>query len=116
MVDERVMRFRLGVMAIATVAVGATLVLLFGGKPDLLRSRYVVYVKFADATGVSSGTPVRKFGIPIGRVADVGFAEDGGAKVTLEIDSKVRLRRDETFSINQGMFGDAVIEVVKKSR
>jgi hypothetical protein len=37
MVDERVVRFRLGVMAIATVVVGATLILLFGGKPELFK-------------------------------------------------------------------------------
>lgn len=117
MVDERVIRFRLGVMAIATVAVGATLVLLFGGKPELFKSGYVVYVKFEDATGVSNGTPVRKFGILIGRVTEVGFAEDGdGAIATLEIDSQVRLRTDEVFSINKGMFGDAVIEVISKGR
>lgn len=115
MVDERVIRFRLGVMAIATVAVGATLILLFGGKPELFKNSYTVNVKFEDATGVSSGTPVRKFGILVGRVTHVGFADDGdGAIATLEIDSEVRLRTNETFSINKGMFGDAVIEVIDK--
>lgn len=114
MTDERVMQFRLGVIAIATVAVGVTLVLLFGGRPELFKRSYTVYVKFKDASGVSPGTPVRKFGIAIGRVAEVGFADDGGgALVTVEINSDVRLRKGETFTINKGLLGDAVIEVVE---
>jgi phospholipid/cholesterol/gamma-HCH transport system substrate-binding protein len=115
MVDERVMKFRLGVVAIASVVVAVTLVLLLGRTPELLKNTYQVHVKFEDASGVSRGTPVRKFGILIGRAVEIGFAGDGdGALVTLEIDSEVRLRTSETFCINKGMFGDAVIEVIKK--
>lgn len=109
------MQFRLGVVAVATVMVTATLILLFGRVTELFRSTYPLYVNFSDATGVSRDTPVRKFGIGIGRVADVGFSADGrGARVALEIDSSVRLRRDETFSIRRGTLGDAVIEVVRR--
>lgn len=115
MVDERVMRFRLGAMTVASAAVAVTLALLFGRTPDWLNSTYQVHVKFEDASGVSRGTPVYKFGILIGRVADVGFADDGGsALVTLDIHTDVRLRNSETFSINKGLLGDAKIEVVKK--
>lgn len=117
MVDERVMRFRLGVLAIGSAVVVVTLILLFSRTPGWFENTYRVHVKFKDASGVSPGTPVRKFGIRIGRVAEVGFAEDGeSALVTLEIDSEIRLRRDETFCLNKGLVGDAVIEVVKKAK
>ncbi|HVX63703.1 MAG TPA: MlaD family protein [Pirellulales bacterium] len=116
MADERVMRFRLGVLAIASAMVVVTLILLFGGSPGWLKDTYQVHVRFKDASGVSPGTPVRKFGIRIGRVAEVGFADDGeSALVTLEIDSEIRLRSDETFCLTKGLVGDAVIEVVKKA-
>ncbi len=116
MVDERVMRFRLGVVAIASAMVIVTLVLLFGRSPGWFKDTYRVHVKFKDASGVSPGTPVRKFGIRIGRVAEVGFADDGeSALVTLEIDSEIRLRSDESFCLTKGLVGDAVIEVVKKA-
>lgn len=117
MVDERVMQFRLGAMTIASVAVAVTLALLFGRAPDFFKSTYRVHVTFEDASGVSRGTPVYKFGILIGRVTEVGFADDdSSALATLEIDSDVRLRSSETFCIEKGLLGDAKIEVVKKTR
>src|SRR5690348_12996323 len=116
MVDERTMQFRLGVMTIASVAVAITLALLFGRSPEIFKSSYRVYVKFEDASGISRGTPVHKFGILVGRVADVGFADDGrSALATLDINSDVRLRSSETFCIEKGLLGDAKIEVVKKT-
>lgn len=115
MASERLMQFRLGAVALSTVLVTAALVVLFGRMPEWFQNTYPVYATFSDAAGVSRDTPVRKFGIGIGRVTDVGFDADGrNARIEIAIDAKVRLRRDETFSIRRGMLGDAVIEVVRK--
>lgn len=108
------MRFRVGVVALATILVAVTLVLLIGGAPSVLHGTYPLEVKFIEAPGVAQDTPVRKFGIRIGKVTSVGFAEDdSGAIVTVEIDSTVKLRKDENFRIDRGVLGDAVLEVVK---
>ncbi|HVA44984.1 MAG TPA: MlaD family protein [Pirellulales bacterium] len=110
--DERVMRFRVGVVALATILVAITLVLLIGGAPSALHTTYQLQVKFNEAPGVAQDTPVRKFGIRIGKVSSVGFAEDNsGAVIFVEIDSAVQLRSDENFRIDRGVLGDAVLEV-----
>jgi phospholipid/cholesterol/gamma-HCH transport system substrate-binding protein len=115
MANERIMKFRLGIVVVATGLVAVTLVLLFGRVPAIFKSSYPIYVKFKDASGISPGTPVTKFGIRIGQVTEIGFADDGkSALVTLAIDSNIRLTSKETFSINKSMFGDAVIEVVRE--
>ena len=116
MADERLMKFRLGIVVVATGLVVVTLVLMFGRVPAIFKSSYPIYVKFKDASGISPGTPVTKFGIRIGQVTEIGFADDGkSALATLAIDANIRLTTNETFSINKSMLGDAVIEVVRKA-
>jgi phospholipid/cholesterol/gamma-HCH transport system substrate-binding protein len=111
--DERRMRFRVGVVALATIIVAVTLVFLIGGAPSLLQVTYPLYVKFSEAPGVAEDTPVRKFGIRIGKVKNVAIADDdSSAIVTVEIEEKYKLRKDETFRINTGVLGDAVLEVI----
>ena len=113
--DERVMQFRVGVMALATLLITASLVLLIGKAPALVHGTYTIYIKFKDAPGVSQDTPLRKFGIRIGRVAKVDFADDdSGAIVTAEVDSNRKLRTDEYCRINNSLLGDAVLEFVDK--
>lgn len=113
--DERVMQFRVGVMALATLLITASLVLLIGKAPALVHGTYTLYIKFDDAPGVSQDTPIRKFGIRIGRVSKVGFADDdSGAMVTAEINSDVKLRTDEYCRINNSLLGDAVLEFIDK--
>lgn len=112
--DERRMRFRVGVVALATIIVAATLVFLIGGAPSLLQATYPLHIRFDQAPGVAVETPVRKFGIRIGKVSNVEFApDDSGAVVTVEIDQNVKLKKDKTFRINTGVLGDAVLEVIK---
>ena len=113
--DERVMQFRVGVMALATLLITASLVLLIGKAPALVHGTYTLHIKFDDAPGVSQDTPIRKFGIRIGRVSKVGFADDdSGAMVTAEINSDVKLRTDEYCRINNSLLGDAVLEFIDK--
>lgn len=111
--DERIIQFRVGAMVLAGLIITAILVVLFGGRPVLTTRSYRIYVRFAQAPGVSKDMPVRKFGIRIGRVADVGFAEDGdGAMVTTDINSDVQLRTDEICRIDRSLLGDAELEFI----
>ena len=111
--DERKMRVSVGVVALFTFVAIGSLIGLVGRAGSLLHGTYPLYVKFSQAPGVSEETPVRKFGIRIGQVTEVGFApDDSGAVVTVQIDANRQLRSDETLRVNNTLLGDAVLEVV----
>jgi len=111
--DDRVVKFRVGVMVLATLIIAGILVLIFGKMPTFV-GKYKVYAHFAQAPGVAVETPVRKSGILIGRVNNVEFSDDGGVLITLEIDDSVRLPRNEVPVINSSMLGDSVVQFVRQ--
>src|SRR6185369_5343389 len=76
------------------------------------RGKLTLNIRFAQAPGVSQGTPVRKSGILIGRVSEVKFADDGGVIVVVSIRGDVPLRTSEVARITGSILGDAVIEFV----
>ena len=113
--DERVIKFRVGVMVLATLIIAGILVLLFGDTPSLMRDDYTIYMHFNDAPGVTEGTPVRKSGILIGRVKSVRFAEQGGVIVEAEIYRDVKLYRSEVPQVSGSLLGgDVVIQFVNR--
>lgn len=115
--DDRVVKFRVGVVVVSTMILGGILVLLFGDARWLLRSVKTIHIHFNDAPGVTEGTPVRKSGILIGRVTRVEFADQGGVNVTTEIDTKVKLYRSEVPQVTGSLLGgDVVIQFVKRVR
>ena len=115
--DERVIKFRVGVMVLATLIIAGILVLLFGDTPSLVRDDYTIYMHFNDAPGVSEGTPVRKSGILIGRVRSVRFAEQGGVIVEAEIYRDVKLYHSEVPQVSGSLLGgDVVIQFVRQLR
>jgi phospholipid/cholesterol/gamma-HCH transport system substrate-binding protein len=122
--NERVVQFRVGVMVLATVFITAILIALFDGFPALVERPYTLYLRFNDAPGVSSGTPVTKSGIRIGRVTDVRFAEDvhpgeSGVIVTVHIDANRKIHRDEEPQLKRallGVGGDTTIEFVRRRK
>jgi phospholipid/cholesterol/gamma-HCH transport system substrate-binding protein len=115
--DERVVKFRVGVMVIATLLLAGILVVLFSDTGSLVRGRYTVIIHFDEAPGVTEGTPVRKSGILIGRVSKVDFAEQGGVNVTVEINDGVELRRSEVPQVSGSLLGgDVVIQFVQRPR
>lgn len=122
--NERVMQFRVGAMVVATVIITAILIVLFDGFPSLMERPYKVYIHFDSAPGVSVGTPVRESGILIGRVSKVQFArdidpehpEEHGVVITVEIEGKYRIGRDQVPRIDRSLLGDAVIEFVPPDR
>ncbi len=112
--DERVVKFRVGVVVLSTLFLAGILVLLFGNARSFVRGSYTVYIHFDDAPGVTDGTPVRKSGILIGRVTGVRFAEQGGVIVTARIDSSVNLYHDEVPQVSGSLLGgDVVIQFVR---
>lgn len=110
--NDRVMQFRVGVMVLATAIIAGILIVLFGDLPSLVQATYPLKMDFADARGVSQGTPVRKNGILVGRVATVTLNERGGVTVVADVDSYVPIYKDEQPRIAGTLLGDAEISLV----
>jgi phospholipid/cholesterol/gamma-HCH transport system substrate-binding protein len=109
---DRVMQFRVGVVVLATAIIAGILIVLFGDLPSLVQASYPLKMSFSDARGVANGTPVRKNGILVGRVASVTLDERGGVSVVADIDSYVPIYRDEQPRITTTLLGDAEIQLV----
>ena len=110
--NERVMQFRVGVVVLATAIIAGILIVLFGDLPSLVQATYPLKMSFADARGVSDGTPVRKNGILVGRVSKVTLDERGGVSVVADIDSYVPIYKDEVPRISSTILGDSEIQLV----
>ena len=114
--DDRVKKTRVGLVVISTPIFALILIMLFGDPTSFAQGTYTVFVRFKEAPGVSEGTPVRKNGILIGRVAETEFAADNnGVIVTLKIQDNRKLNQNEVCTIKGGLLGDAVIEFVTPS-
>jgi len=115
--DERVIRFRVGVVVITAAIIAGILIFLFGAWPSF-QSNYTIYILFPEAPGVAIQTPVRKSGVPVGRVSNVELLDQGGVVVTLQINENIALWTDEICRINSGSIvtGDAILEFHKASR
>ncbi len=115
--DERVLRFRVGVVVVAAATVTVVLVMLFGAWPSMLQPQFELHVKFPEAPGITVETPVRKSGVLIGRVSDVELLDEGGVLVSANINRAFTLRRNETCRIGSGsLLGDAVLEFVPSGK
>ena len=114
--NERVMRFRVGVVVITAAIIAGILIFLFGAWPSFEKN-YTIYILFPEAPGVAVQTPVRKSGVPIGRVTGVELLDQGGVVVTIQVKEKVALWTDEVCRINSGSIvtGDAILEFHKTS-
>jgi phospholipid/cholesterol/gamma-HCH transport system substrate-binding protein len=109
--DERVIRFRVGVVVLAAILALGILVFAFGNRSRFL-GQYSLYIQFDTAPGVTVNTPVRKNGITIGRVSNVELLDDG-VMITTRIDSDKKIRQSELCQISSAtLLGDAVLEFV----
>ena len=107
--DERVMQFRVGVMFLATLIITAILLVMFGKLPRLI-GNYPVQIRFDNAAGVASGTPVRKSGVLIGRVKDVQLSEkDTKVLVTADIQVDKKIYPNEKPYIVRDLLGDTAM-------
>ncbi|MEM7454172.1 MAG: MlaD family protein [Planctomycetota bacterium] len=111
--DESVLRFRVGIFVLIALVILGFLIFL---NSEGFGRRYTIYIKPPSAPGVTSGTPVRKNGILIGRVSTVA-TEDDHVVLGIRINEKERIYANETLSIGADSFlGDAAIEVLPLPR
>jgi phospholipid/cholesterol/gamma-HCH transport system substrate-binding protein len=92
-----------GVVALAYLSVNL-------GRVDILGQRgYVVYADFSSVGGLKSGAAVEIAGVSVGRVQSIGL-KDYQARVTLRIDSDVKLQTDAIVSIKtKGLIGEKFV-------
>ncbi|MCA9224707.1 MAG: MCE family protein [Planctomycetales bacterium] len=116
--DERVIQFRVGVVVLAAGLITGILVFVFGTIPNLTSGRYTLHIKFPAAPGVAVDTPVRKSGVPIGKVTKVELLDEGGVLLTLRIEDRYRLRLNEKPRIGVASLvtGDASLEFIRRNR
>ena len=69
--DEKKLRFGVGVLVISAVLIGIVLTFLFGAFPSILQSEYTLNVVFPSAEGIGASTPVVRDGVRIGRVSNI---------------------------------------------
>jgi phospholipid/cholesterol/gamma-HCH transport system substrate-binding protein len=113
--EERVMRFWVGMMALATLLITGTLLLLLGKLPTRAGNDYPLLIRFNYAAGVMEGTPVRKSGVLIGRVSNVGLTDqDSQVLVTAKIYTRNAIYSDEQCRISRDLFGDTALIFVSQ--
>jgi phospholipid/cholesterol/gamma-HCH transport system substrate-binding protein len=110
--NERTKQFRVGLVVFVTLLIFSMLIMWnsdFSGLP--FRGQYQVKMLVDQAPGVAENTPVRRHGLPIGRVASIEDADDK-ALITLNIDDGKVIKSNEIGRIQSSLVGDAVIEFV----
>ena len=110
---EDVQKLRVGMYAIIVLLILGLLIFL---NSEGWGSYYNITLKPQSAPGVREGTPVRKNGILIGRVASVK-TEDDQVVLRLAIRVEERIYSNETISIGaESVLGDAGLKVLALSK
>jgi phospholipid/cholesterol/gamma-HCH transport system substrate-binding protein len=99
---------RLGMFG-ALAAVGAFCLLEVGGGLNWFKSGRTVRARFNSIQDLKVGDPVKLAGVPVGRVSDIGLAEDK-VEVTLRLEPNARIHTDSTAVIRfAGLMGQNFI-------
>ena len=100
-------------MVLATLIITVIMMLFFGEGPEVFRPKYTIYIDFPEAPGVAVKTPIRKSGIRIGQVTKVELKDEGGVRVTAEIEADRKIFSDEVPRLTRSLLNDAVIEFTR---
>jgi phospholipid/cholesterol/gamma-HCH transport system substrate-binding protein len=115
--NDRVMQFRVGVVVLATMIIGALLMTLNSPLPTGWlpwgAGTYEVAIELQEAPGIGPNTPVRKNGLLIGRVGSVEDLNDR-VVVRADIDDDRQLYPQYTPVVRTSVLGDATIDFVTR--
>ena len=104
---------KIGVMAVAALALTAILIVAVGGASGFAWERYDLKTSFENVQGLKSGAIVRVAGVEVGKVTDVRLS-GAGVEVILSLkkENQVRVTTDSRASIGSlSLLGDPIIEV-----
>jgi phospholipid/cholesterol/gamma-HCH transport system substrate-binding protein len=108
---------KVGVMAVAALALTAILIVAVGGASGFAWERYDLKTSFENVQGLKSGAIVRVAGVEVGKVTDVRLAGPGVEVIlSLKKENQVRVTTDSRASIGSlSLLGDPIIEVSPSS-
>ena len=111
--NEQRLRFRLGLFVVITLGILVVLVAMFSALPNFFASTNRYFILLDDATGISSGTPVRRSGVRIGQVTRVDLNDETGeVRVTIEVPKRYKLYQNEEPVVTRTVLGDPAIDFV----
>jgi ABC-type transporter Mla subunit MlaD len=113
---SRGMRLRLGLFVLLAAGVLGVLIIMFGSLPGLFKRSTTYFVRFTDAPGLTEGAPVRRSGVPIGRVDRIELDEEAGIVVVrISVNAPYRIRRSEQATLTAGLLDkDVSIDFVPR--
>jgi phospholipid/cholesterol/gamma-HCH transport system substrate-binding protein len=107
--NDRGMRWAIGLFVLAALLLLGTLIVMFGSLPNYFKRSNHYTIRFVDAPGVAVGTPVRRSGVRIGEVSDVTLDDERGiVRVQIAVDPRFTLRHNEQPTLNVGLLGSDV--------
>jgi phospholipid/cholesterol/gamma-HCH transport system substrate-binding protein len=104
---------KIGIVAIAALALATTLIVAVGGAAGFSWQRYELKTRFPDVKGLKSGAVVRVAGVEVGKVTGVGLT---GAEVEVLLEVKKgneqRITTESRASIGSlSLLGEPVIDI-----
>src|SRR3954464_6403317 len=108
---------KIGVMAVAAIALTSMLVVAVGGASGFSWERYELKTSFGDVQGLKSGAIVRIAGVEVGKVTRVELS-GAGVEVGLSIkkENRSRVTSDSRASIGaMSLLGEPLIDVSPSS-
>ena len=112
---------RVGFVVLLGIAGLFGLLMVANGGPGFLAQRRQIEVVYRDGQGIRVGCPVRVAGIESGRVQAVELVEREGelwarVRITLPVEVADRLRQDVRITVESGLTGQSVVNVVSTGR
>lgn len=108
---------KIGILAVAALALAAMLIIAVGGQTGFAWQRYSLYTKFDNVQGLKAGAIVRVAGVEVGKVIDVDFS--GAAvqvKLSLKKDMQSRVTSNSRASMGSlSLLGEPIIDVTPAS-
>src|SRR4051812_20127092 len=115
--DEKRLRFRLGLFVVISGILLAVLILMFGSSGGRLFTRLNEYnIPFENAPGVTIGTPAPRPGAKFAPASKVEWTDETGVVlVTIAVERKYTVRTTDVAEINQDLLSrDTSIDIIRR--
>lgn len=112
-------KIKIGVFAIAGLAVLILAIFFIGNKKSLFSATFNVHGMFKNVSGLQVGNNVRFAGINVGVVEDIQIMTDSSVNVMLTLNEGVRkfIKKDAKLSIgSDGLMGDKLVLIAPGGR
>jgi phospholipid/cholesterol/gamma-HCH transport system substrate-binding protein len=107
-------KIKIGVFALAGLAVLVLVIFFIGNKKNLFSSTFNVHGLFKNVNGLQVGNNARFAGINVGVVEDIEIKNDTSVNVVLTLNSDVKrfIKKDARLSIgSDGLMGDKLVVI-----